>query len=155
MPAREANGRGTLESIWIKRFRRGPMDPATEAQLVTGRGIVGNANQGGKRQVTIIAREAWDAVTAELGVDAEPSIRRANLLVSGVELANSRGRVLRIGGCRLRIYGETKPCRQMEEAQAGLQAALQPEWRGGAFAEVLDSGRIAVGDPVEWIEQDV
>src|SRR5919202_1521409 len=65
MSARSAAG--TLEAIWIKRFRRGPMDPAPTARLVAGRGIVGNANQGGKRQVTIIAREAWEAVTRELG----------------------------------------------------------------------------------------
>ena len=128
------------------------MDPAREAQLVAGRGIVGNANQGGKRQVTIISREAWDVVTRELGAEVPPQTRRANLLVSGVELANTRGRVLRVGECRVRVYGETRPCWQMEEAHAGLQSALRPDWRGGAFAEVLDDGRIAVGDPVEWIE---
>jgi MOSC domain-containing protein YiiM len=153
-PASPASRPATLEAIWIKRFRRGPMDPADKAELVAGRGIVGNANQGGKRQVTIIAREAWDAVTRELGTALSPTSRRANLLVSGVDLANSRGRVLRVGECRLRVYGETKPCWQMEEAHAGLQAALQPDWRGGAFAEVLDDGTIAVGDRVEWTEED-
>jgi MOSC domain-containing protein YiiM len=154
MSVRETPRPGTLESIWIKRVRRGPMDPAREARLVAGRGIVGNANQGGKRQVTIIAREAWDAVTRELGLDVAPSMRRANLLVSGVTLANTRGRVLRIGECRLRIYGETKPCWQMEEAQPGLQEALRPEWRGGAFAEVLNDASIAVGDAVAWVEDE-
>jgi MOSC domain-containing protein YiiM len=129
------------------------MDPAREASLLAGRGIVGNANQGGKRQVTIISREAWDAVTSELDVDVDPATRRANLLVRGIDLANSRGRVLRVGECRLRVYGETKPCWQMEEAQPGLQAALRPQWRGGAFAEVLDDGAIAVGDGVEWVEE--
>jgi MOSC domain-containing protein YiiM len=141
-----------LESIWIKRFRRGPMDPASEATLVAGRGLVGNANQGGKRQVTIISREAWEAVQRELGENLAPETRRANLLVSGVDLVDTRGRVLRIGACRVRVYGETKPCWQMEEAHAGLQSALRPDWRGGAFAEVLDGGRIAVGDRVEWLE---
>lgn len=145
---------GRLESIWIKRFRRGPMDPAPHANLVASRGIVGNANQGGKRQVTIITREAWDAVRRELGEPVPPESRRANLLVSGVDLANTRGRVLRIGACRVRIYGETKPCWQMEEAHAGLQSALRPDWRGGVFAEVLDDGEIAVGDRVGWIEAD-
>ncbi len=145
---------GRLESIWIKRFRHGPMDRATEAQLIAGRGIVGNANQGGKRQVTIIAREAWDAAERELAETVAPETRRANLLVTGIELAKSRGRVLRIGACRVRIYGETKPCWQMEEAHAGLQSALRPDWRGGVFSGVLDDGRIAVGDPVEWVEDN-
>jgi MOSC domain-containing protein YiiM len=129
------------------------MDSAPEATLVTGRGIIGNANQGGKRQVTIISRGAWDEVERELGERVAPELRRANLLVTGVDLANTRGRVLRIGACRLRVYGETKPCWQMEEAHAGLQSALRPDWRGGAFAEVLDDGQIAVGDRVEWVEE--
>lgn len=151
-PDRTAVQVGRLEAIWIKRFRRGPMDPSDEAQLIAGRGIVGNANQGGKRQVTIIAREAWEAVERELAEPVAPETRRANLLVTGVDLAKSRGRVLRIGACRVRVYGETKPCWQMEEAHAGLQSALRPDWRGGVFCEVLDDGRIAVGDPVEWVE---
>jgi MOSC domain-containing protein YiiM len=145
---------GQLESIWIKRFRRGPMDAAPTAQLVARRGIVGNANQGGKRQVTIISREAWDAVMEELGEHVPPETRRANLLVSGVDLAKTRGCVLRVGQCRLRIYGETKPCWQMEEAHVGLQSAMRPDWRGGVFAEVLDDGEITVGDRVEWMEGD-
>jgi MOSC domain-containing protein YiiM len=144
---------GHLDSIWIKRFRRGPMDPVFSVQLVAGRGILGNANQGGQRQVTIIAREAWDDAMRELGTVVPPQTRRANLLVSGLDLAHTRGRVLRIGACRVRVYGETKPCWQMEEAHPGLQSALRPDWRGGVFAEALDDGQIAVGDPIDWVEE--
>ncbi len=43
------SGAGTLEAIWLKRVRGGPMDPVASAELVAGRGLVGNANQGGRR----------------------------------------------------------------------------------------------------------
>ncbi|MFL5562248.1 MAG: GNAT family N-acetyltransferase [Gemmatimonadaceae bacterium] len=142
--------RGRLEAIWIKRMKRGPMDPVDSATLVAGRGIRGNANQRGKRQVTIIERELWEGLMGALGANLPPSSRRANLMVSGVSLAGMRGRVLRIGGCRVRIYGETKPCERMEEALPGLQAAMRPNWRGGAFGEILDDGDIHVGDPVAF-----
>lgn len=141
---------GKLEAIWIKRAHRGPMDARTQAHLVADQGLEGNADQGGRRQVTLISREAWSRAEDELGTQIPPDARRANLLVSGIELAETRGRTLRIGASRLHIRGETRPCNRMDEAQEGLLKALDPEWRGGAFAEVLDDADIAVGDPVSW-----
>jgi MOSC domain-containing protein YiiM len=142
---------GRLEAIWIKRAHRGPMDATRSARLVAGRGIVGNADQGRKRQVTLIAQEKWSDLMRSLGADADPSARRANLLLSGIDLADTRGRILTIGACRLRIAGETRPCERMDEAVPGLRRAMDPAWGGGAFAEVLDDGSIDVGDPVRWI----
>lgn len=128
------------------------MDPAPRARLAAGRGIVGNADQGGKRQVTIISGDVFDALRADLGPGLDPAMRRANLMVRGIALARTRGRTLAIGGVRVRIHGETRPCDRMDEALPGLRAALGPDWRGGVFGEVLDDGDIAVGDTVRWME---
>jgi MOSC domain-containing protein YiiM len=141
---------GMLEAIWIKRSKGGPMDPASSADLVVGRGIASNANQGGRRQVTLIEREIWEEMMAELGGNLPSSARRANLVVGGLPLAGSRGRELRIGGCLLRINGETRPCEQMDAALPGLRETMSIQWRGGAYAEVLEGGTIRVGDAVEW-----
>jgi MOSC domain-containing protein YiiM len=144
------SGAGSLERIWIKRAKRGPMDPVDSATLEADRGVRGNANVGGRRQVTIISRERWSELMAALGASLPPSARRANLMVSGIDLEQSRGRILRIGATRLRINGETRPCERMEEAHAGLEALMRDRWGGGTFAEVLDGGEIRVGDAVEW-----
>jgi MOSC domain-containing protein YiiM len=86
----------------------------------------------------------------QVGVDLGPGARRANLVLSNVNLENSRGRVLCIGSSCLRIAGETRPCEQMEQATRGLQQAMRERWGGGAYAEVLVAGRVAVGDNVRW-----
>ncbi len=144
---------GRLEAIWIKRARRGPMDPVDAGTLAAGRGLVGNADQGRRRQVTLIQRERWEALMKELRSLVSPSVRRANLMVSGIDLADTRGRIVRIGRCRLRIAGETRPCERMDEALPGLRSAMAQDWGGGVFAEVLDDGEIAVGDEVEWLDE--
>jgi hypothetical protein len=92
---------GKLEAIWLKRARGGPMDPVQQARLVAQSGLAGNANQGRKRQVTLIEQEVWARLMTETG---------ANLLVSGGRLAHSHHRILRIGACRIQIWGETRPC---------------------------------------------
>lgn len=139
-----------LEQIFIKRMKRGPMDPVQNAGVVAGKGIVGNANQGGKRQVTIVSAKHWKEVTAPLGQTPDVKVRRANLLVSNIDFSDSHGKILKIGSVRIRIYGDTRPCEQMEMAAPGLQAAMKVPFGGGAFGEILDDGEIAVGDPVSF-----
>lgn len=126
------------------------MDARQSATLVVGKGVDGSVGRSSRRQVTLIEREVWESLMRETNSNAPPSTRRANLMVSGISLADTRKRVLRIGDTRLEIAGETKPCEQMEEAVTGLRAAMYPNWRGGAFGMVLTGGEIHVGDAVEW-----
>jgi MOSC domain-containing protein YiiM len=141
---------GQLEAIWIKRAHRGPMDPVPIGTLVAGRGLVGNADQGRRRQVTLIEREVWERLMGEVGGAIGPAARRANLMVSGIDLAESRHRLLRVNAIHLRIGGETRPCERMDEALPGLRSAMRTGWAGGVYAEVLENGLINIGDEVAW-----
>jgi MOSC domain-containing protein YiiM len=141
---------GHVEKLWIKRAHRGPMDSVLEARLVPGRGMEGSVGRSRRRQVTLLSRDAWESATADVGHDPGPICRRANILVSGIDLAHTRGRVLLVGSCRIKIGGELTPCERMDEAAPGLRQALRTDWRGGVFGEVIDEGTVNVGDTVTW-----
>jgi MOSC domain-containing protein YiiM len=141
--------RGRLEAIWVKKEHGGPMESRKEAEIRGG--VVGDVNEGGHRQVTVIEKEVWRERTDRLGVEVDPSARRANFMVSGCALLESRGRVLVVGEVRIRIQGETRPCSIMDEAAPGLRDALDPGWGAGAYGEVIRPGRVRLGDPVSWV----
>jgi MOSC domain-containing protein YiiM len=141
---------GRIEQLFSKRAHRGPMDPVAEATLVAGQGMVGSVGRSTRRQITLLARESWESATTEIGNDPGPAARRANILVTGIDLAHTRGRELLVGSCRVAIGGELTPCERMDEAAPGLRSALGPDWRGGVFGQVLEGGVVRVGDRVEW-----
>jgi len=126
------------------------MDGADRSTLIAGRGLAGNANQGGKRQVTLLDLGRWRQLMDQFRADLNTNARRANLVIEGLDLFDSRGRTLRIGTTRLLVHGETLPCERMDEALAGLQSAMSERWGGGVFAEVIEGGEISVGDEVGW-----
>lgn len=137
---------GRVEALWLKRARRGVMDSVEEARFIEDEGIEDDANRGRrKRQVTVIEKEVFDRVASELP-DVAPSMRRTNVMVSGVGLKESRGRVLRLGDVRIHIHGETRPCERMDAQVPGLTAALSPPWNGGVYGVVLDDGAVRLGD---------
>lgn len=127
------------------------MDAVDEAWFIARRGLAGNADLGGRRQVTIIDRERWVEATTPLG-EVHPVLRRANVMLSGIALEASRGRLLQIGDATVRVNGETRPCRSLEFALPGLAYALDAHWGGGVYAEVVDGGTVRVGDAVRWDE---
>ena len=141
---------GSVVAIFLKRAHGGRMDPQLTAVLQPGRGLIGNADRGGRRQVTLVSLERWRELMHEVGASLGPEARRANIVLTGIDLKNSRGRVLRIGECRIEIGGETRPCEQMEGAARDLQAAMREDWGGGAYGQVLDGGTITVNESADW-----
>lgn len=146
------NDVGAVRALWVKRARLGPMDPTDQVEMVPNMGIRGNADQGGSRQVTVIQEEVFDVLEDALGPRVDPAMRRANVMVRGLDLRESRGKILHLGDCRILLGGETVPCERMDEALEGLRDALRPEWRGGCFGRVLSGGRVRIGDPARLAE---
>lgn len=127
---------------------RTPMHRVLEAELVAGKGIVGDRFFGWKDeypgQVTLFSLEVHEALCSELGVfDRSPDVYRRNLIVSGADLNSLIGQEFEIQGVRLLGVSECSPCYWMDGAFApGAEAALKG--RGGLRAKVLTSGSLRV-----------
>lgn len=141
---------GSLAGIAIRSASREPMQLLEEVEVSLERGLEGDcrgATPG--RQVTVLGRSGWQRACAELGAELLWTTRRANLLVDGVELRESAGARLRIGSLLLEITEECQPCLVMDRQRQGLRRALVPEWRAGVVCDVVEGGRIRIGDPVQ------
>ena len=77
--------------IWIKRAKRGPMDESRSATLAPGRAS-GATRTRRAAAGDLISAERWTALTRAGDTSPIPARRRANLLVSGIDLEASRGR---------------------------------------------------------------
>ncbi len=142
-----------LLGIAKHRQARGVLETLKMAEVTLLHGVADDfRGKPGKRQVTVLSREAWQASCDELGEPLVWTTRRANLLIEGLQLHNSAGRVLKIGELELLITRETDPCERMDEARDGLSAAMKKEWRGGVCCRVIKPGKITVGDCVELID---
>lgn len=103
-------------------------------------------------QVSVMAREAWEAACKDLGRDLPWTTRRANLCVEGIALPKRIGARLAIGKAVLEVVDESDPCSRMDKAAKGLRAALAPDWRGGVCCTVIAPGDVEIGTPVELVE---
>jgi MOSC domain-containing protein YiiM len=146
---------GVLTGIARHGRPRGPIEVLESVHVSIEAGLAGDfrgavkPGRSAKRQVSLIERADWDAAMAELGVDHHWSVRRANLLVEGLDLPQRPGAMVRIGeSVVLEIMVECDPCSRMEEIEPGLKAALTPDWRGGALARVIQGGDIRLGDSI-------
>ena len=143
---------GKLLGIARKSKRRAPMEELTSAVVDEATGLEGDFRGNlRERQITVVAREAWDAACADVGTSVPWTTRRANLFIEGVDLPRVVGERLRVGDVVLEVTGETNPCERMEEQQAGLRAALTPDWRGGVTCRVISGGRIELDETVELV----
>ncbi|MCF6281816.1 MAG: hypothetical protein L3J28_06315 [Candidatus Polarisedimenticolaceae bacterium] len=144
---------GHLLSIAIKEQSRGPMKRLAHTPVTTTHGIANDfRGQPGKRQVTLLARESWQAVCQTVGEELPWLTRRANLYIEGVDLHRTTGKIVQIGQLKLLITQETDPCKRMREVGDGLFEAMAIEWRGGVCCQVIQAGDITIGDKVEIID---
>ena len=65
------------------------MREVDRATAVAGQGLEGDHVDGGPRQITLLDLAAWRRACREIDADIDPGARRANVVIAGVDLAES------------------------------------------------------------------
>jgi MOSC domain-containing protein YiiM len=140
----------TIKAIAIREKSRAEMQLLESVDVSVAKGLAGDfRGSETDRQVTILSESAWQQACQSIDTELPWTIRRANLLVDGVEFsADDVGKQVRIGELELVITRETDPCSRMDAQHLGLTSALMPDWRGGVCCNVIKPGKVKTGDHV-------
>jgi MOSC domain-containing protein YiiM len=143
------------EHVYVGRFNQPPgqtaMTEVPQAQLVAGRGIVGDRYfarpSGHKGQVTFFAEETWMKLRAETNrTDLGPGVFRRNVILRDIELPSLIGVEFEVQGVRFCGIEHCKPCVWMDTAfSAGTLNRLAAWEAGGLRAAVLSDGWLKAG----------
>ena len=143
---------GEIAAIARHAAPRAPIEELHSVRISSESGVEGDCHgEPGPSQITVVSEAAWRDVTGELQVELPWTLRRANLLVRGIDLFETRGKRLQIGPVVLEITGENDPCWLMDKQHRGLRKALAPRWRAGVACRVLSGGIVKVGDAASLI----
>ena len=90
--------------------------------------------------------EGWAEACREFGREVDPSVRRANLLIRGIDVASRIDGQLHIGEVVIEILGECRPCELLDQdGNEGLYASLRDDRRAGVFGRIVQGGDLRVG----------
>lgn len=145
-----------IVALYTASESRGPLRDHDALQVRAGCGIVGDRhyrrNAKPAEQITLIEAEAVAAFNLAHGQRVEPGALRRNVITQGVNLNALEGREFQLGPVRLRGIELCEPCSVVGKLLAGeltptevIQALMG---RGGLRCEILSSGVIRVGDPI-------
>jgi MOSC domain-containing protein YiiM len=118
-----------------------------------GLGLAGDAHAGTEKQVSILAKERVDHLSATTGLAFPPGAFAENILVEGLDVSAIRpGRQVKVGPVILRVVRIGKEP-GVSHSYNYLGYSLLP--RFGIFAQVVACGFLKIGDEVEWLKDDL
>jgi MOSC domain-containing protein YiiM len=136
---------GSVEGIHIAA-QESELPHAVDAVDVTADGIVGD-RYGQARNLTLIESEALEGLLADAGIELSAAESRRQVLTRGISLNDLVGKRFTVGG--VECVGEElcEPCAHLQglTKQGVLRGLVH---RGGLRADIVQGGRIAVGDEI-------
>lgn len=136
---------GSVEGIHVAPAES-ELPHAVDTVEVTADGIVGD-RYGRNRNLTLIEAEALEGLYADTGIELSAAESRRQVLTRGIRLNDLVGERFTVGG--VECVGEElcEPCAHLQSlTKPGVLRGLVH--RGGLRADIVQGGRIAVGDEI-------
>ena len=153
--------RGELLHLHVARLASAPMQPLSEARLISNVGIEGDryASRLGTyskkhhidRQITLIEVETLEALARDRNIVLAPGEHRRNGTTRGVPLNHLVGNYFRIGDCVLYGGRLNVPCLYLENL-VGKKVFKPLLNRSGLNCRIVTGGTVHVGDSIEWCD---
>jgi MOSC domain-containing protein YiiM len=142
---------GTVELIVIAAHKEGPVELVSQAEAIAGQGLDGDRYADGQgtfsnphglgHELTLIEAEEAERI------GLAPEDARRNLVTRGIDLNALVGKTFKVGGVTCAGRRLCEPCAHLQRlTEPGLLRKLAH--RGGLRADILEGGRIAVGDEI-------
>jgi len=137
-----------LTGIQVKTAKGFPMARCDAALLIENQGLEENYHKGGPRQVSLMAEEAVESLSPLKGSGLCLEKFAANLMTKGLNYSRLKpGDRLTVGGALIEMTEVGKPCHF--ECDLFQQKSVCPLTTMSAFAIVIKSGQICVGDSIQ------
>ncbi len=152
---------GEVVAIFIARSGGQPVERVDEIEAIKDRGLAGDRFVEGTSywsgvdecQVTLIALEGLEEITAKTEVSVMEGQHRRNIVTRGVDLLKLRGTRFQVGEALLEFDRPRPPCRYIQSvSERGMTKALGRN-RGGICARVVEGGLIRPGDAIEVVDR--
>ena len=144
---------GRLLAIGICKNDGDEIVSVSQVEAVANVGLSGDRYAEKSRPtsaITLIEIEALQAARRDHDFEISHLESRRNLLTESVPLNHLVGREFTVGPVRLRGVELCEPCGYLEKktAKGAIKALLH---RGGLRAEIVESGKVSVGDSIRAV----
>ena len=144
---------GKVIEIAISHNLKGKMESVNSVEVVAGAGIVKDRhfkkNNNKKNQITLIEIENikyYNQVSKVL----IPSIDfRRNIITEGIKLNELIDKEILIGAIKIKVNDLCRPCKFLQDTLNQKNLIKELLYKGGLRCEILNNGKISVGDEVK------
>jgi MOSC domain-containing protein YiiM len=139
--------------IAISQNSKGKMESVESIKVILGKGIVNDRkfkdNNDKKKQITLIEIENIEYYNHISGTSIPPIEFRRNIITQGIRLNELVGKEITIGEIKIKAHDLCRPCKYLQDTFKQKNVIKELLFKGGLRCELLNNGKISVGDQVK------